>query len=107
MLIEQLKRVCLVAVVVLTEYHINKVLLVVYQRQRVQLVVPDDVVCDLEAGICRSGDQLVKWSHELLNLNAALHAGNAVVAAGDNAEQLTVGGAVFRNGHGRMAGLLL
>ena len=106
-LIEQLKRVCLVAVVVLAEYHINKVLLVVYQRQRVQLVVPDDVVCDLEAGICRSGDQLVKRSHELLNLNAALHAGNAVVAAGDNAEQLAVSGAVIGNSHGGVTGALL
>ena len=61
----------------------------------------------LEAGICRSGDQLVKRSHELLNLNAALHAGNAVVAAGDNAEQLAVSGAVIGNSHGGVTGALL
>ena len=90
------------AVVVLAEYHVDEVLLVVYERQGVELVVPDDVVCRLEAGVSRSGDELVERGHEFLDLDVAAHAGNAVVAAGDNAEQLPVSGTVIGNGDSRM-----
>ena len=107
MLVEQLERVCLVAVVVLAEYHVDEVLLVVYERQGVELVVPDDVVCGLEAGVRRGGDQLVERSHELLDLSLAAHAGYTVVAARYDAEQLAVCRAVIGDGHGGVAGALL
>ena len=107
MLVEQLERVCLVAVVVLAEYHVDEVLLVVYERQGVELVVPDDVVCGLEAGVRRGGDELVERGHEFLDLDVAAHTGNAVVAARDDAEQLAVRGAVVGDSHGGVTGALL
>ena len=58
MLVKQLKRICLVAVIVLAEHQINKMLLLIHQRERIELMIPDDIVGDLERGVRRRGNQL-------------------------------------------------
>ena len=107
MLVQKLKRVCLVAVIVLTEHHINQMLLIVHQRQRIELMIPDNVVRYLQRRVCRGSDQLVKRGHKLGDLYAALHTGNTVVTAGNNTKQLAVGRTVLSDRHRRVAGLFL
>ena len=105
--VEHFIGVGLVAVVVLAEHHVNQIALGINQRQGVQLVIPDDVVGDLEGGVLGGGDQLLERGHELGDLLLAGHAGQAVVALGDDAEQLAVGGSIVGDGHGGVTRLLL
>ena len=103
-LVQQFVDVLLVGVIVLTEDHILQVTFGVHQGQRVDLVVPDDVVAIMQAGGVGSGDQLVQRGHEFGDLEVHRHAGQAVVAGGNDAQQLAVGRAVIGDGHGGVAG---
>ena len=103
-LVQQFVDVLLVGVIVLTEDHILQVTFGVHQGQRVDLVVPDDVVAIMQAGGVGSGDQLVQRGHELGDLEVHRHAGQAVVAGGNDAQQLAVSRAVIGDGHGGVAG---
>ena len=70
-------------------------------------MLPDDVVGFLQGGVRRSGDQLLTGGHEVLDPVGGIHTADAVVTAGDDAQQLTVGGAVLGDGHGGEAVALL
>lgn len=84
----------LVGIIIFAENHILQVALLVYQRQRVDLVIPDDIVAVMQAGVGRCGNQLVQRGHELSHFQIGAHAGQAVVTGCHNAQQLAVGGAV-------------
>ena len=107
MLVEQLVGVLLVGGIVLAEYEVFESLILIHQRQGVELVLPDDVVCFLERGVGVRGDQIFKLGHEFRDRSVQLHAADAVVAAGDDADQLAVGGAVLGDCDGGMSGLIL
>ena len=62
-LIQQFIGVLLVGVVVLAEHHILQVALGIHQRQGVDLVIPDDIVAVMQAGVGRCGNQLVQRGH--------------------------------------------
>ena len=102
--IQKLVHIFLVAVIVLAEHHVLKVSLFIDQRKGIDLVFPDDVVAVVKAGGGRCGDQLFKGRHELRDLQVLPHSGEPVVAGSDDAEKLSVGGAVFGDGHGGVTG---
>ena len=91
-------------IIVLAEHHILQAAFLIHKRQRVDLVVPDDVVAVVEAGVGGSHNQLVQRGHELGNLEVGGHTGQAVVAGGNDAQQLAVGAAVLRDGDGGVTG---
>ena len=103
-LVEQLVDVLLVGVIVLAENHILQMAFHIDERQGVDLVVPDDVVAVMQAGGGGGRDQLVQRGHELGDLEVHRHAGQAVVAAGHDAQQLAVGGAVVGDSDGGVTG---
>ena len=105
--IEHLIGVRLMGIVVLAEHHVGERVVFVHERQRVQLVIPDDIVSNLKRSVRRRHDQLLARGHELGNLLVAAHAGKAVIALGDHAEQLTVRRTVIGDGHGGVVGGLL
>ena len=105
--VEQLVRVGLVLFVVLAEHHVHKVVVVIDDRQGVQLVVPDDVVGFLQRGGCGAHDELFTRGHELGNGRVQIHAGKTIIAAGNDAQQLARALAVFSNGHSGVAALFL
>ena len=107
MSVEQFVRIGLVLLVVLAEYHVHKVVVVVNDGQRVQLVVPNNVVGFLQRGACGANDELFTGGHELRYGRVEIHAGKAIVAAGNNTQQLALALTVFGNGHGGMAALFL
>ena len=86
--------------VVLAEDEVHQTVVVVDDGEAVELVVPDDVVGFLQGSGLGSGDQLLTGGHEGGDLVIGVHTGDAVVAAGDDAQQLAVGGAVGGDGHG-------
>ena len=86
--------------VVLAEDEIQQVVVLIHNGQAVQLVLPDDVVGFLQGGLRGGGDQLLPGGHEGCHLVAGVHAADPVIPAGDNAQELTVGGAVIGDGHG-------
>ena len=61
-------RVSLMEFVVLTENETNESSLRIYDRELVDLVVPDDIVCFLKGCALRSCNKLLDRSHELFYL---------------------------------------
>ena len=105
--IQHFKRIGFVRIVVLAEHKIEQVVFVVHDGQRVQLVVPDDVVGRLERRVRRSNDHAIARRHEVRNDFVHAHAGKTVITFGDDAKELSVAGAIFRNRHRRMTVFLL
>ena len=79
----------------------------IHNGQRVELVLPDDVVCFLERSGGGRGDELFARRHEFAHLQVRSHAAHAVVAARHYAEEPAVGGSVLGDGDGRIAVALL
>ena len=77
-------------IVVFTEYHIDKVMLVIHQREGIELVIPDNIVGLFQGRICWGGNQLFIRRHKITHQLTAIHTGNAVVTAGDNAKKSAV-----------------
>jgi len=95
-----------VGVVVLAEDDGHEVLVLVDDGQRVELVLPDDVVGNLERGAIGSRDELGERGHELLDLAVEVIAGETVVPGGDDATEPAVGRPVLGDGHRGVAGAL-
>ena len=105
--VEQLVGVGLVAVVVLAEDDAHKVIVVVDDGQGVELVVPDDVVGNLEADVLVAHDELLTRGHELGDLLLVVIAAGAIVTAGNDTQEFALGSAVVGDRHGGVTGLLL
>ena len=105
--VQHLVGVGLMGVVVLAEHQVHQVVLVVHHGQRVQLVVPDDVVGNLQAGVHGRHDHVLARRHEAGHLLVHGHARQAVVAVRHHAHQLAVRRAVLGHGHGGVAVLVL
>ena len=105
--VQHLVGVRLMGIVVLAEHQIHQVVLVVHHRQRVQLVVPDDVVGNLQAGIHGRHDHVLARRHEAGHLLVHGHTRQTVVAVRHHAHQLAVRRAVLGHGHGGVAVLVL
>ena len=100
MLVEKLVGVVLVVVVVLAENEIFKALFVVDNRQGVHFVVPDDVVGLVKVDAFLAHHQFLERSHYVLDFGVEGCARGTVVAAGNHAEELAVGGAVVGDAYG-------
>lgn len=87
LIVKQLKWVLLMGGVVLAEHEIQQAAVGVQNGQGVELMLPDDVVCFLQRRLRRRGDELFQRRHERADLLAAVHAGDAVIAARNDAEQ--------------------
>ena len=102
----QLQLIFLVVRVVLAEHHIAQALILVDERQHVELVLPDEIVGERQGGRIRIGpDELLERRHERMHFRIERHAGDTVVTARHDADELAVRGAVFRDRHGRMSRL--
>ena len=83
--------------VILAEHHIHKVAFVGKDGDGIELVLPYDVVRLRKPRGRGRGDER---GHKLRNLGFERHTADAVVAAGDYAEQLPETAAVVRHGDG-------
>ena len=72
----------------------HQMLLIVQNRKRVQLVLPDYIVGFGKGHPLLRIDDLLNRSHEVGNRCFRIHVVHAIVAAGDNADQFAVCGAV-------------
>ena len=102
--IQQLVDVLLVGIVVLAEHEVFQVALSIHQRQRVDLVVPDDIVAVVQRGILRCGDQLLDGSHKGGNGSIIGGVVDTVITGGHNAHQLAVRSAIGSDSNGGVAG---
>ena len=93
--------------IVLAEHEIHQMIVLIHDGERIQLVIPNNIVGLLEGGAQRRGHQLLAGGHEGGDLLIAAHAGNAVVTTGDDTQQLTIGLGILGDGHGGEAKLLL
>ena len=105
--IEQLVGVGLVGIVVLAEDDADQVIVIIDDRQGVELLIPDQIVGILQGDVLVAHDELGAGRHELGDLLGVVVAARAVIAAGDDAEQLAARRAVVGDGHGGVAGALL
>ena len=95
------------ALVVLAEDEIEQPPAGADDGQGVELVVPDDVVGLLEAGALGGGDQLLKGGHEFGDPGGGVHTADAVIPAGDDAQQFPLIGAIRGDSYGGVAVALL
>ena len=73
-------------VVVLAEHDTEQAIVLVNDRQGVELLVPNDVVRLLERDVLVAHDELLARSHERSDLGRRIIAARTVVAAGHDAE---------------------
>ena len=95
------------AVVVLAKNDAHEVIVVVDDGQGVELVVPDDVVGNLEADVLVAHDELLTRGHKLGDLLLVVIAAGAIVTAGDDTQEPALGSAVVGDRHGGVTGLIL
>ena len=98
--IQQLILIGLMAVIVFPEYHILQTAFFIQKRQGIDLVVPDNIVAVMQAGIRGRCYQLVQGRHEIGDLQVQAHSGNPVVSGGDNTDQSAMGCTVICNRYG-------
>lgn len=91
--------------VVFAEDHVEQAAFVIDDGQRVQLVVPDDVVGLLQRRVLGADDHVGDGGHEFLHLRVGIHAAHAVVAARHDAFQFAVHRAIAGHGDRGMARL--
>ena len=107
MLVKQFVRILFMGIIVFSEHKIAKTLLRVDNRKRIKLVIPDNIICFFKTCSLRSNNKLFKRSHEFNNRCIKLHAADAVIAAGNNAEKFAVFRSVLCNRNRGMSGLFL
>ena len=95
------------ALIVLTEDHIEQVIVFIDDGKRVELVIPDDIVSFLERSICRANDEVFAWRHEIRNRRVEAHARKTIVTTGDHAEQLALRTTTFSDRHGGVPAAIL
>ena len=94
----------LVLGIVLAEDEVEQVVVFIHDGQRVELVLPDDVVGLLERGGGGGGDELFARRHKFAHLHVRAHAADA---ARHDAEEPAVGRCILGDGDGGKAVLLL
>ena len=82
-------------IVILSEDKITKPAFVIDNRQGIELMIPDDVICFFKACPVLCPDQTVKRSHEVAYRRVGRHAADAVITPRNNTDQFPVLGAVF------------
>ena len=107
MFVQQLVGVGFVGIVVLAEDEGLHAAGFVQHGQGVEPVIPQHVVGFAQGDAVSGVDELFQRGHEFLHLGVQAHAAYAVVAAGDQTNDLTLARAVFRNGCSGVAGALL
>ena len=93
----------LVGIIILAEYECLQMLVLINDRQLVQLVLPNHIVCLAQRAALITIDQLFKRCHEIRYSCRWIHTGGTIISACDNTEQLSLRCTVFGNRHGRMS----
>jgi len=70
------------SIVVFSEYEVRQALIVVYDWQSVELVIPKNVVGLTECAAVFDVNELFEWCHELADLSVCSHPADTVVTAG-------------------------
>ena len=89
--IQHFTGVLLVRIVVLAEDKRDEPAVTADDRKRVDLVVPEDIICLAEGHALGSGDDLVDGGHKGRYLCGGSHTADAVIAAGDNTHEPAAG----------------
>ena len=105
--VDELEFIALMRSVILPEHEIRETLILIHQRESVQLMIPDHIVRLGKRRVRGGADQLLERRHELLHLHVDGHAADAVVTARDQTQELTVGGSIVGHGDGRVAASFL
>ena len=105
-LVEKLVGIFFVGRVVFAKDKIGKGAVIVDNGKGVEFVFPDDVVGFLEGSADGREDDFVFGRHKFADFRGRVHAADAVITAGDNAEKLSVGCAVAGHGDSRVTGLV-
>ena len=106
-IVQQFIGVLLMALIVLAEDKTAQTPVLRENGERVELMLPDNVVGFFERRALTCPDEFFKRRHECGNRRVKIHTAHAVITAGNNTHELSVGGPVFRNGYSGMPGLLL
>lgn len=101
--VKQLGGIHLVLIVVLAEDEADEPVVLVHDGERVELMVPDNIIGFLERGAVGCRDQLFAGGHEGFHAVVRAHAADAVIPARHDAEQLAVRRAVTRDRNGAVS----
>ena len=72
-------------------------------RQRIQFVIPDNIVRFFQRNAFLRRYEAIERRHEILHFRGGIHTAHAVIAAGDNPHQFSFRRTVVGNRHGGMS----
>ena len=102
--IQQLVCIFFMRGVVLAEYKVFESLVFIHQWQRVELVLPDDVICFLQGGVSICHDEVFELGHKLADRSIQAHSADTVVTAGYDTDQFAGSSSVLGNSNGGVTG---
>ena len=90
-------------VVVFSEHEMGESLIIVYDRQRIELVIPKDIIGLAQCYAGSSIYEFIKRSHEFADLSVRRHAAHPVVPAGHKSQDFALGSTVVGDGDGAVS----
>ncbi len=105
--IQKFQRILLMGRIILAEDHVHQIAVLVDDGQRIDLMVPDDIVGLLQGNVIRADDHFRNRGHEGTDRIRHLHPAYPVVTARHDAFEMAMGRPVTRDGHRGMARLFL
>ena len=91
--------------IVLAEYEVFESLVFVNQWQCIEFVIPDNVVCFFQRGVCACHNEVFIWGHELGNRGVQAHSADTIVTAGNDTNQFAGCSSIVSNCNGGVTGL--
>ena len=77
-------------IIVFSEYERSQPGVVIEDRQAIQFVVPDNIICFLEADAFFCVNDMIERCHKFADFCTWIQTADAVISAGDNAQKLAV-----------------
>ena len=101
--VRQLEIVFLIIRIVFAEHHIAKTLIFIYEREHIELMIPNEIVrmCQ-RRGICIRPNEFFERRHKCSDFRIERHARYAIIAARHNSDKFPVGRTVLGYCHRRM-----
>ena len=101
-IVQQFQRVFFMRYIVFTEHHVQQTAFIINDGQRIEFMIPDNIISLLQGRILFPYDHLLDRGHKIFHLRRQIHTADTIVTAGNDTFQTSVYGSVAGHCHSRM-----